>query len=423
VPYAVFFGFMPSPCRRCLWRRFLFASIASFVLFAAPGCEKHEAGQAGKEQRPVDVTVLTVTSGDVPVAFEYIAQVQSSRQVNIQARVSGFLDKRVYSEGAIVKEGQKLFIMDQKPFKVQLDQAAAALAKQEAALEVARLNLARVKPLAKANALSQKDLDDATGQFQSAAAAVDQAKASVEQAKLNLSYTIITSPVAGITSDAKQADGTYLSFTNSELTTVAVISPSYVNFSISENDWLGYRDEVAKGLLREPPDQNFSVEVVLADGSIYSHIGQLTFAAPSYNAQTGTFLIRVTIDNPDNVLRPNQYVRVRLKGAVRPNAILVPQRTVQQGAKGHFIWVVSKESKAEPRPVRVGAWLGNDVFIPEGLRAGDQVVVDGGLALRPGMAVAAKSLVPKTESAPAGAAPKTETGRGEGAKSENRGRD
>jgi membrane fusion protein, multidrug efflux system len=406
-----------------LWRHVFFASFAWFVLFAASGCEKKETGHAEKEQRPVDVTVLAVTSGDVPVSFEYIAQVQSSRQVNIQARVTGFLDKRVYTEGAIVREGQRLFVMDQKPFKVQLDQAAAALAKQEAALEVARLNLARVKPLAAANALSQKDLDDATGQFQSAAAAVDQAKASVEQAKLNLSYTIITSPVTGITSDAKQADGTYLSMTNSELTTVAVISPAYVNFSISENDWLGYRDEVARGLLREPPNKNFSVEVVLADGSIYPQTGQVTFAAPSYNAQTGTFLIRVTVDNPDNVLRPNQYVRIRLKGAVRPNAILVPQRTVQQGAKGHFIWVVSKEGKAEPRPVTVGAWLGNDVFIPEGLRAGDQVVVDGGLALRPGVAVAAKSLVSKPESAPAGAAPKTEAGKGEGAKGENRGRD
>ena len=423
VRYAVFLEFMSSPCRRWLWRRFFFASIASFVLFAASGCDKKEAGQAEKAQRPVDVTVLSVTSGDVPVVFEYIAQVQSSRQVNIQARVTGFLDKRVYTEGSIVKEGQTLFLMDRKPFKVQLDQAAAALARQEAAFEVARLNLARVKPLAAANALSQKDLDDANGQFQSAAAAVDQAKATVEQAKLNLSYTIITSPVGGITSDAKQADGTYLGMANSELTTVAVISPAYVNFSISENDWLAYRDQVAKGLLREPVDKNFSVEVVLADGSIFPHTGQMTFAAPSYNAQTGTFLIRVTVDNPDGVLRPNQYVRIRLKGAVRPNAILVPQRTVQQGAKGHFIWVVSKEGKAEPRPVTVGEWLGNDVFIPEGLRAGDQAVVDGGLTLRPGVVVAAKSLVPETQSAPTGAAPKTETGKGEGAKGENRGRD
>jgi len=166
--------------------------------------------------------------------------------VNIQARVTGFLDKRVYTEGSIVKEGQTLFLMDQKPFQAQLDQAKAALAKHEAALEVARLNLARVKPLTAANALSQKDLDDAIGQFQSASAAVEQAKASTEQAKLNLSYTVITSPVTGISSYAQQADGTYLHPSNSLLTTVAVISPTYVNFSVSENSWLKYGDQVAK---------------------------------------------------------------------------------------------------------------------------------------------------------------------------------
>ena len=175
--------------------------------------------------------MVTVTPKEQPVTFEFIARVESSRQVNIQARVNGFLDKRVYTEGEIVKEGQTLFLMDQKPFKAQLDQAKAALAQQEAALDVARKNLARVKPLAAANALSQKELDDATGQFQTASAAVAQAKAVVEQAELNLSYTVIKSPVDGITSFAQQADGTYLNPGNSQLTTVAVLSPSYVNFS------------------------------------------------------------------------------------------------------------------------------------------------------------------------------------------------
>ncbi len=207
--YALFFGHVPARHRRCFWRRLFFASLACFMVFAVSGCKKQDSASSG-EQRPVEVTVLTVTPRDMPVTFEYVAQVQSSRQVNIQARVNGFLDKRVYTEGEIVKEGQTLFLMDQKPFKAQLDQAKAALAQQEAALEVARKNLARVKPLAAANALSQKELDDATGQFQSAAAAVAQAKAVVEQAELNLSYTVIKSPVDGITSYAQQAEGTYL---------------------------------------------------------------------------------------------------------------------------------------------------------------------------------------------------------------------
>jgi membrane fusion protein (multidrug efflux system) len=355
----------------------------------ATGCEKHEPARTQQEQRPVDVSVITVEPRDVPISAEYIAQVQSSRQVNIQARVSGFLDKRVYTEGAMVKEGQPLFIMDQKPFKVQLEQARAALTMQEAAFEVARQNLARVKPLAAANALSQKDLDDAKGQFQSTSAAVEQARASVEQAKLNFSYTVITSPVTGITSSAEQADGTYLSFSNSQLTTVAVVSPAYVNFSVSENDWLKFRGQIAKKLIVEPEKNEYIVEIILADGSIYPQTGKVTFAAPSFSAETGTFLIRATVDNPDGVLRPNQYVRIRLKGAVRPKVILVPQRAVQQSSKGYSTWVVDKESKAELRPVVVGEWHENDWVIYEGLHAGDQVVVDGILALRPSIPVKA----------------------------------
>jgi membrane fusion protein (multidrug efflux system) len=373
---------------------FFFVFPASLILFAASGCEKHEAARSQQKQQPPNVEVITVELRDVPVSFEYIAQVQSSREVSIRARVSGFLEKRVYTEGAVVKEGQTLFLMDQKPFKVQLDQAKAALAKQEASFEVARQNLARVKPLAAANALSQKDLDDANGQYQSAAAAVEQAKASVEDAKLKLSYTVITSPVDGVTSYAEQADGTYLSPSNSQLTTVTVVSPAYVNFSVSENDWLRYRGQIDKKLIIHPKNEEYVVEIILSDGSIYPLTGKVTFANPSFNAQTGTFLIRATVNNPNGLLRPNQYVRIRLKGAVRPNAVLVPQRAVHQSSKGHFVWVVDKESKAEQRPVVVGEWQGNDWLISEGLHAGDQVVVDGALALRPDVPV---NVIPQAE--------------------------
>ena len=212
LPHSLFSGLILSRRQRCYSRRrFFFASLACFMVFAASGCKNPDSTRFEGGQRPIEVTVVTVAPRDTPVTFEYVAQVQSSRQVNIQARVNGFLEKRVYTEGEIVKPGETLFLMDQKPFQAQLDQAKAALAMQEAALDVARKNLARVKPLAAANALSQKELDDATGQFQSASAAVAQAKAVVEQAELNLSYTVIKSPVDGITSYAQQADGTYLS--------------------------------------------------------------------------------------------------------------------------------------------------------------------------------------------------------------------
>jgi membrane fusion protein (multidrug efflux system) len=360
--------------------------------FLSTACESKK--EASAPPPPPVVTVMEVVQRDVPVSFEYVAQTQSSHLVNIQARVSGFLDKRMYTEGAVVKEGQILFQMDSKPFQVQLDQAVAALAKQEAALETARLNLERTKPLTEQNALSQKDLDDATGQYQSASAATEQAKAQVESAKLNLSYTTITSPVIGVSSSARQTDGTYINPQNSLLTTVAVLSPIWVNFSISENEMYKYRAQVAKGLLRSPEYKDIEVEIVLVDGSVYPYKGQMTFAEPSYNAQTGTFLVRASVHNPEGVLRPNQYVRARLKGSVRPNAILVPQRAVQQGSKGHFVWVVDKDSKAEQRPVVVGDWLGDDWFIYEGLRAGEKVVVDGTLTLRPGVTVDMKPAGP-----------------------------
>jgi len=388
---------VPPRCQRHFSRGILLASVASVLvlMLAAAGCGKHDDKKTEAERR-MEVSTVTVTPRDTPVTFESIAQTQSSRQVNIQARVSGFLEKRIYTEGQIVKEGQTLFLMDQKPFKVQVALYMAALAQKEASLATARANLARVKPLTQLNALSQKDLDDATGQFQSAAAAVEEAKAQLENAKLNLSYTVITSPVDGITSSASQADGTYLNATNSFLTTVAVLSPMWVNFSVSENEWLRTMDEIAKGRVRPPEHHSYLVEVVLVDGSVFPYTGEITFAEPSFNAQTGTFLIRASVENPKGVLRPNQYVRVRLKGAVRPNAILVPQRAVQQGPKGHFVWVIDKESKAEVRPVATGDWYGDDWFINEGLQANDQIVVDGALLLRPGAPVTVK---------PAGAAP------------------
>ncbi len=373
-------------------------NIAIIVVIAVllPACKGQK--KAATTQMP-QVSVITISLKDVPIASEYVAQTQSSHLVNIQARVSGFLDKRLYTEGALVKEGQVLFQMDPKPFQVQLDQAKAALVKQEAVLNTARLNLERIKPLARQNALSQKDLDDATGQYQSAAAALDQAKAQVESAKLNLSYTTITSPVTGISSSALQTDGTYINPQNSLLTTVAVLSPIWVNFSLSENEMQRYRNAISRGLLRAPKDENYEIEVILSDGSIFPHTGRITFAEPSYNSQTGTFLLRASVKNPDGILRPNQFVRVRVKGAVVMKSVLVPQRAMQQGSKGHFVWVVDKEGKAEQRPVKVGEWHGDDWFVFEGLRAGEQVVVDGALALHPGMSVSAKPVDAGAESA------------------------
>jgi membrane fusion protein (multidrug efflux system) len=349
------------------------------------GCGGEEPTPANSTQ--VDVTVMTVAARDVPAVFEYVAQAESSRQVNIQARVSGFLDSHEYVEGTIVKEGQVLFLMDKKPFQAQVDAAKAQLSKAQATLAVATANIARVKPLAKADALSQKDLDNAEGQFNSASASVDAAKAQLETAQLNLSYCTITSPVTGISGAAAQADGSYLDQSNSQLTTVALLSPMWVNFSLSENELQKYRDQVKKGHLTDTSARDFTVEVVLADGQPFPYTGRITFANPSYNTQTGTFLIRATVDNPEGLLLPNQYVRARVHGITRPNAILVPQRAVMQGSRGHFVWLVDKDNKARQRPVTVGNWVGNDWLITEGLHDGDLVVVDGGIKISDGVLV------------------------------------
>src|SRR6516162_4049446 len=294
----------------------------ALVLLAAlllASCGKQEAAKPAPPTPAVKV--LTLAKHDVLVSAEYVAQTQSSQAVNIAARVSGFLDKRVYVEGSLVKAGQVLFQMDKKPFQAQVDAQRAALARSQASREVAKANLLRTKPLVEQNALSQKDLDDAQGQYDSAAAAVEQGKAQVEQAKLNLSYTTITTPVTGVSSYAAVADGTYLNPQNAQLTTVSVLTPMWINFSISENEMERVRNNVKAGRLRLPESSQFIVEVELVDGSIFPYKGVITFADPSYNPQTGTFLIRASVNNPDGTLRPNQYVRTRLIGAVRPNGI------------------------------------------------------------------------------------------------------
>ena len=364
--------------------------LACAVLVAGCGREAPKA----PEKAPVAVTVLTVERKDVPITAVYVAQTQSSQAVNIQARVSGFLDKRVYVEGALVRKDQVLFQMDPKPFQAQVDAAQAALARNQAAFEVAKANLARTKPLAQQNALSQKDLDDAQGQYEQTAAAVEGSKAQLTEAQLNLSYTTIRSPVDGVSSYAAVADGTYLNPQNAQLTTVSVLTPMWINFSVSENEMERIRNEVRAGTLRLPEGGRFVVGIEMVDGNLFPYTGQITFADPSYNPTTGTFLLRATVNNPAGVLRPNQYVRARLTGAVRPNAVVIPQRAVQQGAKGHFVWIVNKDDQAELRPVTVGEWRGEGWFISEGLANGDRVVVDGGVRLTQGAAVKANAYAP-----------------------------
>ena len=331
-----------------------------------------------------EVTVMTVTARDTPVDMEFTAQTQSSREVEIRARVDGFLDRRTYSEGEQVKAGQTLFQMDPKPFQALLQTAKGQLAQQQARLLVTQQNLARVKPLAAQQALSQKDLDDAIGNEKQAQAAVIAAQGQVETADLNLGYTTIRSPLNGLASYARQQDGSYLIANSTGLLTyVYQLDPMWVNFSVSQNEMLRFQDQIAAGKLIFPPNSEFVVAVELADGTEFPQHGKISFANPAFSTDTGTFLVRAVLANPKGTLRPGQFVRARISGAMRPNAILVPQRAVLQGARSHFVWVVDGESKAHQRVVEVGEWNGDNWFINDGLKAGERVVVDGAIRVAP----------------------------------------
>jgi membrane fusion protein (multidrug efflux system) len=331
------------------------------------------------------VTAVTITPTDTPVDFEFVAQTQSSREVEIRARVAGFLDKRTYREGDPVRTGQTLFQMDRKPFEAALLSAQGQLQQQQARLSVAKQTLARVRPLAAQNAVSQKDLDDAVGNEQQAQAAVLAAEGEVTTAKLNLSYTTIASPLNGLSSFARKQEGSYVTPGESGLLTyVSQINPMWVNFSMSENELLKYRTDVDKGQLRFPRNSEFDVKLVLADGSVFPHRGRISFVDPSFSKETGTFLVRTEVANPEGTLRPGQFVRARVAGAVRPNAILVPRRAVLQGAKGQYVWVIDKDGKARERVVEAADWHGDDMFVTQGLQAGERAVVDGAQRVAPG---------------------------------------
>jgi membrane fusion protein (multidrug efflux system) len=363
------------------------ALAAVALVTVAAGCSK----EAPPPQRPVpEVTVITIEPKDIPYVMNFVAQTESSRQVNIVARVSGYLDKIAYQEGEVVKEGQLLFQLDPKPFQAQLEAARGELQSQQARFTTAQANLGRVKPLAQQNALSQSDLDKAQGEFDSAKAAVYSAQAKVTEAELNLGYTTIRSPVTGLASRAVQRQGAYVNAQSesANLTYVAAIDPIWVNFSVSQNQAARWRNEMSKKLLIEPKNRDFEIEIVLSDGAVFPHKGKINFADPSFSQDTGSFLVRAVLPNPKRELRPGMFVTAYLKGALRPDAIVVPQLAVQQGSNGHVVYVVKPDGTAEVRPVVVGDYFGEkEIVILTGLYAGDRVVVDGVLKVVPGQPV------------------------------------
>jgi membrane fusion protein (multidrug efflux system) len=364
------------------------------------GCGESE--QAAPQRPPPQVSVIAVTPQAIPYVSTFVAQTESSQQVEIVARVSGFLDRIAYREGELVKAGQVLFQLDPKPFQAQLQAARGELKAQEARLATARANLDRVKPLAEQNALSRADLDRAQGEFDSASAAVYAAEAKVREAELNLGYTTIRSPVTGLASRSLQRQGAFINAMSesAQLTYVAAVDPIWVMFSISQNQMAQWRDQISTGLVVPPEGSRFEVELIMPDGSRYAKTGRIDFADPSFSQDTGSFLVRAVLPNPERQLRPGMFVTANLKGAMRPAAIVVPQLAVQQGSKGHVVYVVNKDNMAEVRPVVVGDYQGDkDIVVVSGLQAGDRVVTEGMLKVVPGQPVRLGGEAPATAEA------------------------
>jgi membrane fusion protein (multidrug efflux system) len=362
-----------------------FASVLAAVI--AAGC----SGEKQEQQRPPpQVSVITITPQTIPYVASFVAQTESSRQVDIVARVSGFLDKIAYPEGELVKEGQLLFQLDPKPFQAQVDAARGEVLAQEARFTTAEANLKRIKPLTLQNAMSQADLDKAQGEFDSSRAAVFSAQAKLKQAELNLGYTTIRSPVTGWSGRALQRQGAYINAVgdSAKLSYVAAGDPMWVNFSVSQNQMAKMRDLVQKGQLTVPKNQAYEVEIIMSDGKPFPFTGKINFADPTFSQETGAFLVRAVIPNPKKELRPGMFVTANVRGGTRPDAIIVPQLSVQQGSNGHLVYVIKEDGVAELRPVVLGDYAGEKgILIAEGLRAGDRVVVDGVLKVVPGQPV------------------------------------
>jgi membrane fusion protein (multidrug efflux system) len=382
------------------------------VIFAAvtlSGCQRNDgakaataAATAAATPSPVAVHMVKVEPRTVPILFTVPGVVEGSKEVEVRARVSGILQKQFYKEGDPVKQGAPLFEIDRAPFEVALAQAKAQLSQAAARADQAKREEARLQPLVGDRAVSRKEYDDAVSTRQLAEASLQQAKAGVQQADLNLSYTRVNAPVAGISGRSTHSVGTLITTdtSGSLLTTINQLSPIWVRFSLAESDLAKIPGgRVGRGT---PLD----VRVLFADGTPYDGKGELNFAATAIDSKLGTQQLRAEFANPREQLLPGQFVNVLIDAGHRDNVYLVPQAAVVQTEKSALVFVVDADGKAQPMPVRAGDWVGADWTILSGLKAGDRVITDNLLKVRPGAPV---TEAPATDPAAAPASPAAPT--------------
>jgi membrane fusion protein, multidrug efflux system len=365
----------------------------AFAALAVTACS-NSGGQGGGFHGfpPAEVTTVAVAPRAFPVSFEYVGQTLGSKDVEVRARVTGIVEKRLFQEGSWVKAGQTLFVIDPKPYAAQVAQADADLARAQAQKAQADREAARLRPLAERKAIGQKEADDAASNADLAAAQVKSAQAKLDELKLNWGYTRVVAPITGVTTRANVSEGSLATTNQTLLTTISQIDPIWVGFTISENEQLRLSRAATAGQLALPKDNAYDVTVKLSDGSAFPRKGKINFADSRVNPATGTYEMRAELPNADGALKPGQFVRVVLRGAQRKDAITVPQKAVLDGPQGKFVYVPGKDKDgkdvAQPRPVQVGDWVdadgGNLWVVENGLKPGDVVIVDGVAKLMPG---------------------------------------
>jgi membrane fusion protein (multidrug efflux system) len=320
----------------------------------------------------------------------------------IRAQVSGYLIKQNYKEGDFVKKDQVLFEIDPRSYQAALEEAKAQLAQTEARWQTAKANLARIRPLAEQSAVSQKDLDDAIGTEESTRASVWSAKAALDKAQLNLDWTKVTSLIDGITGIAKAQIGNLVGPGSiEELTTVSTVDPIKCYVSLSEQEYMRAQERRSKQVGK------VSLDLILSDGSTYPYKGEVAFADRQVDVRTGTIRVAAIFPNPQNLLRPGMFSRIRAELGIKKAALVIPQQAVTEIQGRYLVAVVSPENKVSIKPVKVGQWFGQLWVIDEGLQAGEKVVAEGTQKVREGMIVSPKPFGTEAQ-AESGAAQKPE---------------
>ncbi|HYR34170.1 MAG TPA: efflux RND transporter periplasmic adaptor subunit [Burkholderiales bacterium] len=362
--------------------RVLALLLSAFLVACSQGDARQRKDDAKGAPEAVPVSVIEVAPREVPVSFEAVGRTEGSREVQIRARVTGILEKQLYTEGDSVKPGAVLFQIERAPFEIELAQARGTLAEASAREALAVQEHERLKNLVDRRAISQKEADQAASALQQSRALLQVARARVRQAELNLSYTTVSAPIDGITGRAQQSIGSLVSPTSESamLTSITRADPLWVRFALSEAEYATVRNRDQKAV---------EVRLETADGRGYPQAARVNFSGSTVDAATGTVQMRAEVPNPDVALLPGQFVRVRVIAGTQA-AIVVPQTAVMQNESGRFVWVAGPDGKAQQRSIRAGGWLGADWIVLEGLKPGDPVIVDNLVRLRPGVSVAVK---------------------------------